>query len=177
VLPTVEDDQWFSAMVLEFTRRSGLRADQRAAMILRTGGVKGLLAEAEEISGARVRAQYLVAAIPAVPASGRADFLKAASRVLDHNRAWQRLLETVPTEWRHDEAVLATVFAESVAVEPDEVVEWVLRSFPAPKPTPPSLRSLLESLINTLQSSERRAAWRGTYPFSTGLPQLGTVLG
>ena len=162
VLPTVADDQWFSAMVLEFTRRSGRRAAERSTAILRGGGVKALLDEAEEIAGARIRAQYLMAAVSAVRGPDRAGFIKDASRLLDHGIAWRNLLETIPADWRRDDAVIAVVFAESCAVDGDEVVEWILRSFPTPKPLPPALRSAAESLINTLHSADRRAAWRET---------------
>lgn len=160
VIPTAADDKWLGDMALEYTRRAGLHAAERAQAILNTGGVKGLLGEIEEITSPRVRARYLVIAMPAVTTDGRSTFLAEAGRLLDRGIAWATLLDAVPASWRSDVSALKAIYTASAAIDPDEVVERILQRFPPPHPAPAEIRQLVEILIDTLQVTERRIELR-----------------
>lgn len=159
-VPTVLDDKWLGDMVLEYTRRAGLHAAERAEAILKSGGTSALVAEVEAINSPRVRARYLAMALPSVSPDGRPGFLTEAARRLDRGVAWSALLDAIPSSWHSDPAVLSAIYTASAAIEPDEFVERILQRFPPPHPMSAEMRQLVGILIDTLQTTERRTELR-----------------
>lgn len=154
---------WVDAMTREFVRRLGFGAVQRADEILRQQGLHGLVDEVTHIPHAEIRAQYLIAGLRAVPDSGRVEFLHHGSELLDDPFARTSFLLAIPGGWRTDTAVLEAAYDEAARVEPDDLVEQLLRVMPPPRPTPAALKPALRRLIGTLQNSERRASLGGLY--------------
>jgi len=158
-----EHRDWTAMMVLEYVRRTGLDAGGRARTILMKGGLPALLDEARKISGKQVRAQYLEAAFSTVASDQRPAFIHDAASLLDSAFVRGEFLLAIPREWRTDERVLAAAYAEAGVVEPDEYVERLLRVAPPPRPLPAALKPLVERMIASLQSVDRRTALRGYY--------------
>ncbi len=158
-----EHRDWTAMMVLEYVRRTGLDAGGRARAILTRGGLAALLDEARKISGKQVRAQYLEAAFSVVASDRRPAFIHDAASLLDSAFVRGEFLLAIPREWRADERVLAAAYAEAGVVEPDEYVERLLRVAPPPRPLPAALKPLVERMIASLQSVDRRTALRGYY--------------
>ena len=158
-----EHRAWTAMMVLEYVRRTGLDAGGRARAILAQGGVQAILDEARKISGKQVRARYLEAAFSTVAPDQRPAFLHDAASLLDSAFVRGEFLLAIPREWRADERVLAAAYAEAGVIEPDDYVERLLRVAPPPRPLPAALKPLVEHLISSLQSVDRRTALRGYY--------------
>lgn len=154
---------WVDAMIREFVRRSGFGASKRADEILRQHGLSALVDEATHIPHPAIRAQYLIVGLRAVADSARPQFLRTGSELLDDPFARTSLLLATPPAWRADTSVLKVVYDEAARVEPDDLVEQILRAMPPPRPTAASLEPALRRLIGTLQSTERRAALRTLY--------------
>jgi hypothetical protein len=154
---------WIDAMVREYVRRSGIGATRRATEILGERGLQALIEEATHIPRADARAQYLIPGFSASTDSGRATFLRQGSELLDSPFARTSFLLATPRSWRTDPQVLRTVYDEAARIEPDDMVERVLRDFPPPDAAPRELRESLGRLVATLQSSERRATLRALY--------------
>lgn len=154
---------WVDAVVREFVRRSGVGAARRANEILRNQGLQALIDEVARVAHPETRLQYLVAGFSAVKDSGRVGFLRNASELLDDPFARTALLRAVPRAWRADATVLQCVYEEAARVEPDDLVEQLLREMPPPSPIPSALRPSLGRLIATIQSVDRRAALRALY--------------
>ena len=158
-----EHRAWTAMMVLEYVRRTGLDAGGRARAILANGGVPAILDEARKISGKPVRARYLEAAFSSVPPGQRPAFLHDAASLLDSAFVRGEFLLAIPREWRADERVLAAAYAEAGVIEPDDYVERLLRVAPPPRPLPAAIKPLVEHMISSLQSVDRRTALRGYY--------------
>ena len=94
---------------------------------------------------------------------GRPSFVRDAASLLDSASARAEFLLAVPREWLADERVLAAVYTEASVIEPDAYVEQVLRIAPPPRPLPTTFKPLVERLIASLQSTDRRTALRAYY--------------
>jgi hypothetical protein len=125
--------------------------------------VHAILDEARKISGKQVRARYLEAAFSTVAPDQRPAFLHDAASLLDSAFVRGEFLLAIPREWRADERVLAAAYAEAGVIEPDEYVERLLRVAPPPRPLPAALKPLVDHMISSLQSVDRRTALRGYY--------------
>jgi beta-lactamase regulating signal transducer with metallopeptidase domain len=158
-----EHRDWIAMMVLEYVRRTGLDATARARAIVAKGGVPAILDEARKISGKDTRARYLQAAFSSVAPGKRAAFVHDAASLLDSAFVRGFFLLEVSSQWRADTAVLATIYAEAGAIEPDLYVEMILRTAPPPRPLPAALKPLVEKLVASLQSIDRRTALRAYY--------------
>lgn len=154
---------WVDAMVREFVRRSGSGAARRATQIAQQQGPSALIEEAAHIPHVAIRAQYLIAGFPSVSNSGRLEFIRTGSETLDDPFARSSFLRAVPASWRSEIDILQAIYDEATRIEPDDLVEQLLRTIPPPSPTPAALKAPLGRLIATLQNSERRAVLRALY--------------
>jgi hypothetical protein len=125
--------------------------------------VAAILDEASKISGKEVRARYLETAFPTVSPDKRAAFLRDAAALLDSAFVRGKFILSVPQDWRTDQGVLAAMYAEAGVIEPDAYVEQILRAAPPPRPLPPALKPLIERMIASLQSIDRRTALGAYY--------------
>jgi hypothetical protein len=157
---SAEDRAWLSGMILEYVRRAGVSAPTRASEIAARGGVVELLAEAKRIARDEVRARYLIAGFQFVDSMARPSFIRDAAPLLGTAGEAAEFLLAIPRSWRADERVLAATYTASARIEPDDYVEQILRAFPPQRPTPASLRPLIDRMISTLQSVDRRTALR-----------------
>lgn len=158
-----EDRAWLSEMILEYVRRAGVGAPTRASEIAARGGVAELLADAKRIARDEVRARYLIAGFPFVDSITRPSFIRDAALLLGTAEKAAEFLLAIPRGWGADERVLVATYTASARIEPDDYVEQVLRAFPPRRPTPASLRPLIDRMISTLQSVDRRTALRAYY--------------
>ena len=158
-----EHRDWIGMMILEYVRRTGLDATGRSRAIVATGGVSAILDEARKISGKDVRVKYLEAGFPSVAADRRPAFVRDAASLLDSASARAGFLFAIPRDWLADEGVLAAVYAEAGVIEPDAYVERLFRDAPPPRPLPATFKPLVERLIASLQSIDRRTALRAYY--------------
>jgi hypothetical protein len=159
-----EEKSWIAAMTREFLRRTGRRVHSRAAAALDSGGTRALIAEAELVPSADVRAAYLsdgFARISDVVALVR--FIHDGAALLDSSTARARFLEATPSARLAGAGVLAAIYTEAGVVEPDGDVENILTVAPPPRPVPASLKPLIERLIASLQSDDRRTALSAYY--------------
>jgi hypothetical protein len=160
---SAEDRTWLSGMILEYVRRAGVGAPTRASEIAARGGVAELLAEAKQIARDDVRARYLIAGLQFVDSITRPSFIRDAATLLGTAGDAADFLLAIPRGWRADERALTATYAASARIEPDDYVEQILRTFPPQRPTPASLRPLIDRMISTLQSIDRRTALRAYY--------------
>jgi len=150
-------------MILEYVRRTGLDATGRSRAIVASGGVSAILDEARKISGKDVRVKYLEAAFPSVAADRRPAFVRDAASLLDSASARAEFLFAIPREWLADEGVLAAMYTEAGVIEPDAYIERLLRVAPPPRPLPATFKPLVERVIASLQSIDRRTALGAYY--------------
>jgi hypothetical protein len=155
-----DDREWLNGMVLEYVRRAGISAPARAREIAERAGVSGLIAESRRIFHDDVRARYLIAGFTFVDSASRSTFVGDGAALLGNAGGAADFLLAIPRSWRTDERVLVAAYAAAARIEPDDYVEQILRLMPPPRPTPASLRPLIERMIATLQNSEHRAALR-----------------
>ena len=153
---TAGDEAWIADMVREYVRRTGYGATRRAGEFLARGGIPALLAEVGQIAQQDVRARYLQVGFDSVAEPNRAAFIHDGASLLDHAYSRGQFLLAVPLAWRSDERALAAVYAEAALIEPDDIVVALLRQTQPPRPVSPVLRPLIEKLIATLQSVDRR---------------------
>ena len=158
-----EHRDWIGMMILEYVRRTGLDATGRSRAIVASGGVSAILDEARKISGKDVRVKYLEAAFPSVAADRRPAFVRDAASLLDSASARAEFLFAIPREWLADEGVLAAVYTEAGVIEPDAYIERLLRIAPPPRPLPATFKPLVERVIASLQSIDRRTALGAYY--------------
>ena len=86
-----------------------------------------------------------------------------AAALLDSAFVRGKFILSVPTDWRIDQGVLAAMYAEAGVIEPDAYVEQILRAAPPPRPLPSALKPLIERMIASLQSVDRRTALGAYY--------------
>jgi beta-lactamase regulating signal transducer with metallopeptidase domain len=158
------EQAWIAAMAREFLRRTGRRVHARAAAALDNGGTRALIAEAALVPSADVRAQYLSDGFGRIrDDAALIRFIHDGAALLDSSSARARFLESTPAARRSDPGVLAAIYTEAGVIEPDGDVENVLAAAPPPRPVPASLKPLVERLIASFQSEDRRIALSAYY--------------
>ena len=157
------EQEWIAGMTQEFLRRTGKRIAERSQAAT-ARGLPALLGEVARIPDTNVRAKYLTAGFAATHnAHAVAEFIHAGSELLDSLDSRAPFLTAVPSAYLNNPEVLEAIYSEASVIEPDGSLEEVVAKTDPARPLSGRLRPLMEKIIASIQTSERRAALSAYY--------------